>query len=299
MAGSSGSSLTGTGSWRKRPVSEFREIAAGMFVLRYPVLDVNVSLLVSDGAALLVDTLSTGAQARELAEAVRRITPTPLTIVNTHHHFDHCFGNAVLAPLAGEPACIWAHEETVRVLRERGGALPREVAAAYAETEPALASAIAEVTVLPPNRGVPVESTLDIGGRVVRLLHFGRGHTAGDLVVHVPDAGVVVAGDLVEEGAAPDFGEAYPIEWPETLAAILPLLAAVPHAVVVPGHGAVVAPDFVQAQHADLTALAGLIREGHRDRVAPEKLVTRSPFGGANGLTAIRRGYAELNAELD
>jgi glyoxylase-like metal-dependent hydrolase (beta-lactamase superfamily II) len=294
-------------------VSEFSEIASGVFVLRYPVLDVNVTLLVGDGAALLVDTLSTAAQAGEMAAAVRRITRAPLTIVNTHHHFDHCFGNATLAGDA-DPAGdsvpadgrvppdtvtpIWAHDETVRVLCERGEALPREVAALYAGTEPELAGAIAAVRVRPPNRTVHTESTLDIGGRAVRLRHFGRGHTAGDLVVHVPDAGVLVAGDLIEEGAPPAFGEAYPIEWPETVAAMLELLAASPGARVVPGHGAVVDPGFVRAQHAQLTELAWLIREAHCDRVAPEKLVARSPFGGPNGLTAIRRGYDELNGRL-
>ena len=44
----------------------FTELAAGVHVLRYPVLEVNVVLVVGDGAALLVDTLSTAAQAREL-----------------------------------------------------------------------------------------------------------------------------------------------------------------------------------------------------------------------------------------
>jgi len=73
------------------------EVGPDVYVLRYPVLDVNVSLIVGGEVAVVVDTLSTVDQATELATAVRAVTPLPLAIVNTHHHFDHCFGNATLA----------------------------------------------------------------------------------------------------------------------------------------------------------------------------------------------------------
>lgn len=75
----------------------FVEVADRVLVLREPLLAVNVTLVLGEGQALLVDTLSTVGQAVELAEAVRAVTADPLTLVNTHHHFDHCFGNATLA----------------------------------------------------------------------------------------------------------------------------------------------------------------------------------------------------------
>ena len=87
--------------------ARFVEIADRVHVLREPLLHVNVTLVVGDGAALLVDTLSTAGQARELAEAARAVTPHPWTVVNTHHHFDHCFGNAILA--ADPPRPVYAH----------------------------------------------------------------------------------------------------------------------------------------------------------------------------------------------
>ena len=82
---------------------------------------------------------------------------------------------------------------------------------------------MARADLLPPNEIVRTDAALDLGGRVVVLAHFGRGHTAGDLVAHVPDADVVIAGDLVEESGPPDFGDAYPLEWPGTVAALLRL----------------------------------------------------------------------------
>jgi glyoxylase-like metal-dependent hydrolase (beta-lactamase superfamily II) len=84
----------------------------------------------------------------------------------------------------------------------------------------------------------------------VRLRHHGRGHTGADLVVAVDD--VVFAGDLVEEGAPPAMDDAFPLEWPSTLTALLDLVRGP----VVPGHGAVVDAAFVAAQRDELALLA-------------------------------------------
>ena len=277
-------------------MTRFAEVAPGVFVLRYPVLDVNVTLVVGDGAALLVDTLSTDAQARELRDAVRAVTDAPLRIVNTHHHFDHCFGNEVLATGAagaGPAAEIWGAEEAARLLRERGPALQREWYLEWLPTHPDLAEALAAVRIRPPDREVHQESTVDCGGRTVVLRHLGRGHTAGDLVVQVPDADVLVAGDLVEESGPPMFGDAYPLEWPETVAALLRLVSGA--TVVVPGHGAVVDRTYVAAQHQDLTALEWLIRDGHYDGAPVSHVAAKAPFGPEVATVAVERGYAEMS----
>jgi glyoxylase-like metal-dependent hydrolase (beta-lactamase superfamily II) len=264
-------------------------------VLRYPVLDVNATLIVGGDEAMIVDTLSTDAQAGELAEAARRITPHPWIVVNTHHHFDHCFGNAALADPGGRG--VWGHEEAATVLRERGERLRRRWYAEYASSHPELAAGMAEVRLLPPDQTVHRNATVDVGGRTVVLAHLGRGHTAGDLIVHVPDADVLLAGDLVEQGAPPSFTDAYPLEWPETLAELL--RGARPTTTVVPGHGAVVDHAFVTAQHAELTALAWLIREGHADRAAVDAVARRAPYPAEVALPAVRRGYAELDGYAD
>jgi glyoxylase-like metal-dependent hydrolase (beta-lactamase superfamily II) len=268
----------------------FVEVADRVHVLRYPVLDVNVTLVLGDDAALVVDTLSTDAQAAELRDAIRHVTTAPFRVVNTHHHFDHCFGNAVLA---GPDTEVWATDEAARLLREHGTRLQREWYAEWAPTHPELADGLAAVTLRPPDRTVHIGSTVDVGGRPVMLRHLGRGHTAGDLVVQVPDADVLLAGDLVEEGGPPMFGDAYPLEWPATVAAMLAL--ATPATAVVPGHGAVVDQAFVRAQHAELAALEWLIRAGHYDGRPQADVVTKAPFGPEVATVAVARGYAELD----
>jgi glyoxylase-like metal-dependent hydrolase (beta-lactamase superfamily II) len=272
-------------------MTAFAEIARDVYVLRYPVLDVNVTLVVGDGSALLVDTLSTDAQAGELRAAVERVTRAPLTVVNTHHHFDHAFGNAVVC---GPDTAIWAHEDAARRLRDEAPALQRHWYQQWHDRDPELAAGLAEVTVRPPDRTVRQAATIDVGGRVVELRHLGRGHTDGDLVVHVPDAGVLAAGDLVEESGPPAFEDAYPLEWPETLIALLRLVSA--DTLVVPGHGTLVDTGFVRVQHADLTTLEWLIRDGHADGAHVDEVAAKAPFGAESSAVAVRRGYAELSS---
>ena len=71
-------------------------------------------------------------------------------------------------------------------------------------------------------------ASIDLGDRLVELVHPGRGHTGGDLVVRIDDADVVLAGDLVEESARRRAGfgaDCYPMEWPATLDLVLSLSA--------------------------------------------------------------------------
>lgn len=271
--------------------ARFVEVADRVHVLREPLLHVNVTLVVSDGAALLVDTLSTAGQARELAEAARAVTPHPWSIVNTHHHFDHCFGNATLA---ADPACpVYAHERAAAVLRDHPDELRRAAYEEMRDEQPELAAELVRTELLAPTHPVRAETVLDVGGRRVVLRHPGHGHTDADLVVHVPDADVLVAGDLVEQSGPPAFEESYPLQWPDAVADLLRLTT--PGTVVVPGHGALVDAEFVRAQHTQLVEQAWLIRAGHTGSAPPERVAAESPFGARPGLIAARRGYAELD----
>ena len=276
--------LTGRPAWH--------EIADRVFVRRYPVLDVNTTLVLGDEAALVVDTLSTPSQARELVDDIRRITPHPWLVVNTHHHFDHTYGNQVFAE---QPGCaIWAHSAAADRIRAMTERTLGEIHDAYADSEPELAAEVLDVEITAPNCTVADAATLSLSGRKVELRYLGPGHTAGDLVVCVPDADVVIAGDLIEEGGPPTFEDAFPLEWPHTVERLLQLVTGP----VVPGHGAVVDRDFVAAQHEELSRLAWLIRESHADGADPRKVASQAPFGRATALVAVTRGYAELAGRL-
>ena len=238
----------------------WQEVGTGVYVRRHAALDLNCGLVVGDGACLVVDTRSHLGEAADLVAAVRAVTPHPWTVVNTHAHYDHCFGNA-----AFRPAPIWAARGCAPALLATG---EEQRAAAVAELEAVgdhrAADLMRAAPLDPPDRAVDEVAALDVGGREVVLRFLGRGHTDHDLVVEVESTGeetVVFAGDLVEEGAPPAFEDAWPGEWPATLGR----LHALARGPVVPGHGAVVDAAFVGAQREELLAVLGALREDRLD----------------------------------
>ena len=248
--------------------SGWQEVGDRVFRFRYRSYDLNVGAVVGHDEVLVVDTRSWVAEATELLADLRALTRLPCRqVVNTHWHFDHCYGNATL-----RPAAIWGHERcAARLAGEEGEARRRRLMAGNSEAADALAGVVLD----PPDRTVgDAGGDLAVGGRRVELRWCGRGHTDNDLVVLVPDAGVVFAGDLVEEGAPPQFGDAFPLEWPATLDRLLALAPPT----VVPGHGDVVDHRFVAGQRDQLAALAGLCRQVAAGDLAAAEAVRAAPF---------------------
>jgi glyoxylase-like metal-dependent hydrolase (beta-lactamase superfamily II) len=273
-------------------VIDLRRVAEGVFVARTEPLDVNVTVVLGGDTALVIDTLSTEAQAAALHEAVRAITQLPLTVLVTHFHFDHCLGTAVLAD-GGRP--VWGHPYTAIELTDRGRHWQTRWHRDWVSEHPELAAGLAAARIHAPDHLVRHAESLDLGGRTVMVSHPGRAHTAGDLVAYLPDVDVLVAGDIVEQGSPPDFTDAYPMEWPEALGRVLDAITTETR--VVPGHGAVVDRDFVVAQHKQLAALDWLIREGHRDEAAAETVASRGPFPIETCRVAVARGFAALEGD--
>jgi glyoxylase-like metal-dependent hydrolase (beta-lactamase superfamily II) len=140
---------------------------------------------------------------------------------------------------------------------------------------------------------------VDLGDRLVELIHPGRGHTGGDAVVRVPDADVVFAGDLVEESAlreaTPGFGDdCYPLDWPATLDLLISLLDE--STVVVPGHGLPVQRDFVHEQRGSIGVVAETIRDLAGRGVGPENMADAGdwPYAAAELAHAFTRGFEML-----
>jgi glyoxylase-like metal-dependent hydrolase (beta-lactamase superfamily II) len=267
---------------RSRP---WHEIGDGVFVRAFADFNVNVGLVVGRRAALVVDTRASARKGLELRTAVGRMTPLPPIAVNTHHHFDHVFGNAAFAT-----AEIWGHELCVSRMLEEA----ETIRATLARAMPELAAEYAQTEVVPPNRTFRDHATIDLGGRTVELVHFGRGHTDNDVAVIVADAGVAFAGDLVEEGAPPSFEDSYPLEWAGTLGRLL--ARADGH--IVPGHGRVVDGNFVAGQTKELEALAELARRVRSAGGSAAGALRDSPFTGEAGERALERAFGQLGGEV-
>jgi len=269
---------------------DFTEVAPRVWVAHYDWMHVNITLIGGSDGLVMVDTHGSERQARVVADDVRRLGAGPLTaLVNTHDHWDHWFGNDVFAR---EYADLPIHATEF--------ALERMVEAGERPTQQHLvehprAEEILDTTLRPATHGFSSVIALDLGDRAVELIHPGRGHTAGDLVVRVPDADVVVGGDLVEESDKPFVGDdSYPLEWPLTLDLLLGLMTD--STVVVPGHGRVVDKDFVQDQRTELGIIAETIRDLASRGIPASQALDQGEWPWDTSLltSAVRLGYEHL-----
>ncbi len=281
---------------RLRPECGFLEVADRCWVARFDFLDVNVGLVGGDRGLMVVDTHASEVEARRVVDQVRRLGAGEVVAVfNTHQHFDHTFGNVVFTEEYDGPP-VYAHDAAAAGLAVSGPALQREAAAD--DSDPRNAD-VAMARIVLPTETFSSARAVDLGDRLVELVHPGRGHTAGDAVVRVDDADVVFAGDLVEESArrsaVPGFGEdCFPMEWPATLDLLIGLLT--PDSVVVPGHGLPVGKDFVDEQRGAIGVVAETIRDlaSRGVSVGDALAATEWPYPREELEHAVRRGYEHL-----
>jgi glyoxylase-like metal-dependent hydrolase (beta-lactamase superfamily II) len=269
--------------------SDWLEIGDRVFVRRYAFYDQNIGVILGDASALVVDTRISHRQAEETIADIRVLTPLPVrVVVNTHGHSDHAFGNRSF-----RPAEIWGHERCVTMIETTGDRQRKAVA----EAIPELAAELADVVLDPPDRTIATSATVEIepGGRSVELTYLGRGHTDNDIVVRVPDADVLFAGDLLEADATPFFGDGFPIDWPVTVEALVELATGV----VVPGHGSIGDRGFAVRQMTEFRAIAELARLVHRGVIGIDSAVLRTPYPADTALEPLTRALAQLRGELD
>ena len=274
-------SATGTADWV--------EVGDRVFVRRYAALDQNIGVVLGEEGALVVDTRATHQYANELLADLRRLTPLPArVVVNTHGHWDHCFGNARF-----RPAPIWGHVRCAEMMRLTGENQRARISEASAE----LAVGLAGVVIDPPDQTFEDTATVEIepGGRSVDLRYLGRGHTDNDIVVLVPDADVLFAGDLLENNATPFFGDGYPLDWPATAEALVDLVTGA----VVPGHGGVGDRAFAIRQMTEFRTVAELAKLVHRGVIGIDDAVLRTPYPADTALEPLTRALAQLRGELD
>lgn len=269
--------------------TRWSEIGDRVFVRRYAFYNQNIVAVLDGGDALVVDTRTTHRQAREIIDDLADLgSPRVPVLVNTHGHYDHCFGNRVF-----RPAVIWGHERCVTMLEGTGERQRTETAAEI----PTLAADLAEVALDPPDRTFADRATIQIGARQVELAFLGRGHTDNDIVVRMPDADVLCAGDLLENGAPPWFGDGYPLEWPSTTEAMLPLVGEA--TVVVPGHGAHAGRAFVADSLGAFRAIVALAGRVHAGELDIDDAVRSGPYPDGASREPLERALAQLRGDLD
>ncbi len=207
----------------------------------------NAGLLADGDESLLVDTLFDARLTAEMLDAMKKVTPAANrigTVVNTHANGDHCYGNALVADseIVASARCA-----------EEMAALPPSAMAALMRSAPSLGPAgefvsrifapfsFEGIATALPSKTFSGRLDLQVGDRTVSLLEVGPAHTAGDVVVHVPDAGIVFTGDILFHGGHPIVWAGPVVNWIRACDRILELQPSV----VVPGHGRLATPAAV------------------------------------------------------
>lgn len=176
----------------------------------------NATVLATQNGTVVVDSMTFPMQGSIIRDKAKELTGSDVTLlINTHYHLDHTHGNPGFTP------------GTKVVSTERTLSHLKALDADFWEGDASL---------LMPNDTFSDQRTFNLGDTTISVIHVGRGHTDGDLVVHIEKYDTVVMGDLF-------FNKHYPnidleaggsvADWPSTLDKVMEL----GFNRVIPGHG--------------------------------------------------------------
>lgn len=195
----------------------------------------NVGVLRTDEGTVIVDTMTFPLQGRRIRERAEALTGQPVVLlINTHYHLDHTHGNPGFAP----GVRVVATERTRTHLEELDGGFWSGDASAFL-----------------PNETFQGSREIPLGGKTIRVVHPGPGHTDGDLVALFVEDQTIHLGDLLFAGHYPniDLKAGGTVRgWSATLDTVL----ALPFEHVIPGHGDLTDRDGVTRFQAFMGELA-------------------------------------------
>jgi cyclase len=213
------------------PAPQVKEVSPGIFA--YVQLDGswglnNPAFLVGKKAVTLVDTTFTAPRGRALRKAIEGVTDRPVrTLLNTHHHGDHTWGNFVFpeATIIGHRLC---REVTIETALSSRAFFPG-VEWGEIEVEPAFVTFEDRITV-------------HVDDLEVQFIYVGPAHTSNDSIAWVPSRKLLIAGDLV-------FSRCTPFVFQGSLSGhlrALQILRGLGAETVIPGHGDICGPEGIE-----------------------------------------------------
>src|SRR5579862_8396205 len=201
----------------------------------------NVAVYVTGEGVILGDDKYV-ADYDQIVANVKSVTDQPIKyILSTHHHADHSVVNTKTATTVEIISTVNAHNNIVN--KKQSNAPEGMVPARVTFTQ---------------------ESDVFLGGKQVRAIFVGRGHTNGDAVIYFPALRTLHTGDLMA-GTTPliDYpGGGSLADWPKTLDEAMKL----DFDTVIPGHGQITNKAGLKTYRdniaKEITRVRGLIRGG-------------------------------------
>lgn len=286
---------------------ELREISPDVYAClqKDEGLGTSNSGLVNRGGGLVVDTFWDLPHTREMIAQYARVWTAPARrVVNTHHNGDHCWGNQLFegAEIIGHRMCAAsfgkdAPPDFLQMIRNAGSS-----------DDPAIADFARKlarwdfegVRLTPPTTVFDDDLSLDLDGIPVHLIYVGPAHTLGDVIVHLPEAGIVFTGDVLFRLCTPIGWEGTTDRW---IAALDEIVALDPK-VIVPGHGPLCGVEGPKEMKAYLQYVRGESRR-HFDAglsaLEAAKKIDPGPYAGWTEperlLFNVERAYREFRGQ--
>jgi cyclase len=210
----------------------FTKIKDGIYVQTAkstPTALANASIIVTSEGVVLVDTGQNATDSREIAEAVKKLTPQPVRfIIDTETHPDHSYGHWLFSP----PAVIINHEGAGAEMKQ---SFNQKQISDQENQSPEMKAALQGFRLIPPQIEYGGDKmTLRSGERTFELLNLGTTHSLANTAVWLPNERVLFAGAVAIEG---QINTIRPFTNIPDMLAMMKMMKALNAEVVIPAHG--------------------------------------------------------------
>jgi cyclase len=271
------------------PPPEMQQVDPGIYA--YIQLDGswglnNAGLIAGSRYAVIIDTLFTEARNRAFRSSVEQTISVPITtLVNTHHHGDHTWGNSHYPE-----ATIIGHERC-----------RQETMATALSTQPFFpATDFGDIDVVPAFATFADRLDLYVDDLKLELHYVGPAHTTNDVVAWVPERRLLFTGDVAFNGGTPFFIQGS-LAGHITACERLRQFGAER---IIPGHGAVCGPEALDQMLGYLRFVQQTARDAFSAGLPPLEAARRTDLGEFATLAEserivanLHRAYSELRGE--
>ncbi len=276
------------------PPPSLEEVSPGIFA--YIQLDgswgLNNMAFITEGRGVAVfDATTTEKRTRGLIETIGKTTDKPVaTLINTHSHLDHTFGNCFFGP----EVTIVGHELCRDEILEAGEGMIPAAHEIFPQVD------FGKIEIVPPMLTFADELTLHAGDLGIHLEFVGPAHTTNDIVAWIPERELLIAGDILFNQGTPFAAGGSIIGWLQTLEEIRELDAKT----FIPGHGPVCGPEVIDDVAAYLRFVQDRARAGFEADATPLEVARDTDLGRFSDwldserlVGNLHRAYSELRGE--